>query len=93
MDAALTRAPARVWFDVELAEDGGRLLGVRHRYRVLELEAGVSTPAPVGHRWVRLADVRGLVAGGWVDIELRTLVLALMFDSVAHSDSEARDSQ
>lgn len=65
-------------FDTELAEDGGRLLALRHRYRVWELVDQTSAPTEAGCVWVPLAEVPELLRQGLVDVELRTCLLALM---------------
>jgi oxidase EvaA len=67
---------ARTLFDAQLSEDGGRLLAIRHRYRVLEHRRRFD-PGPQG-RWVALAELPELLARGCLDVEARTCLSALV---------------
>ncbi|MFV8751440.1 NDP-hexose 2,3-dehydratase family protein [Nannocystaceae bacterium ST9] len=71
-DAAPLGAELR--FESTLAEDGGRLLAIRHRYQVFEHDH----EPPAEGRWVRLAALPILLAEGRLDIELRTCLAALV---------------
>jgi dTDP-4-dehydro-6-deoxy-alpha-D-glucopyranose 2,3-dehydratase len=66
----------RVHFDTELAEDGGRLLGIRHRYRVIEHAEPFATPAT--WRWIGADEIPALLADGLLEIEARTALAALL---------------
>ena len=70
---------ASLRFDSVLAEDGGRLLALCHRYRVWELAPDQPEPAALpGEVWLELDELPELVQRGLVDIELRSCVLALL---------------
>ncbi|PRQ00494.1 NDP-hexose 2,3-dehydratase family protein [Enhygromyxa salina] len=74
----IASARATLRFDTELAEDGGRLLALRHRYRVWELVDPPSPAVEPGCVWIPLAEVPELLRRGLIDVELRTCLLALM---------------
>lgn len=68
--------PGRVRFETALAEDGGRLLAIRHRYRVIEHDRLFEPPAHA--RWIAQRELPTLLAAGMLDVEARTCIAALL---------------
>lgn len=66
-------------FEATLAEDGGRLLAIRNRYRVIEHARAFEPPTPA--RWISLRELPTLLATGTLDIEARTCVAAMLLGS------------
>lgn len=67
----------RVWFDTVLSEEGGRFLGARNRYMVVESDVEVAADDPQ-YRWLTLAQYEELLRHSfYVNIQARSLVLCL----------------
>lgn len=67
----------RVWFDTVLSEEGGRFLGARNRYMVVEADVEVGADDP-HYRWLTLAQFEELLRHSfYVNIQARSLVLCL----------------
>jgi oxidase EvaA len=77
LGVAHVEAPSgRVRFDATLAEDGGRLLAIRNRYRVIEHQQVFDPPTHA--RWIAQHELPKLLTAGLLDIEARTCIAALL---------------
>ncbi|GAA1307837.1 NDP-hexose 2,3-dehydratase family protein [Saccharothrix xinjiangensis] len=75
LDEVLTSS--RVRFDAVLSEEGGRFLGARNRYVVVETDAEVAPDDPE-YRWLTLHQYEELLRHSfYVNIQARTLLLCL----------------
>jgi oxidase EvaA len=67
----------RVRFDTVLSEEGGRFLGARNRYLVVETDVEVAPDDPE-YRWLTLAQYEELLRHSfYVNIQARSLLLCL----------------
>ncbi|GGS16384.1 NDP-hexose 2,3-dehydratase family protein [Actinokineospora fastidiosa] len=75
LDEVLTSS--RVRFDTVLSEEGGRFLGARNRYMIVETDADVAPDDP-RYRWLTLHQYEELLRHSfYVNIQARSLVLCL----------------
>ena len=75
LDAVLR--PERIRFDTVLSEEGGRFLGARNRYLIVEADVEVADDDPE-YRWLTLAQYDELLRHSfYVNIQARSLVLCL----------------
>lgn len=75
LDEVLTSS--RVRFDTVLSEEGGRFLGARNRYLIVETDADVAADDPA-YRWLTVAQLEDLLRHSfYVNIQARTLLLCL----------------
>ncbi|MFH8790965.1 NDP-hexose 2,3-dehydratase family protein [Streptomyces sp. NPDC017941] len=76
---ALTGDPARVRFDAELSEEGGRFHRAATRYRLVEAdEALAAERLPDDYRWLTAAQLHALVVRGQhVNVQARSLLACL----------------
>ncbi|MFI7679267.1 NDP-hexose 2,3-dehydratase family protein [Actinophytocola sp. NPDC049390] len=75
LDEVLTSP--RLRFDTVLSEEGGRFLGARNRYLIVETDAEVSPDDPE-YRWLTVAQFEELLRHSfYVNIQARTLLLCL----------------
>ncbi|ONI90748.1 NDP-hexose 2,3-dehydratase [Saccharothrix sp. ALI-22-I] len=75
LDDVLTSS--RVRFDAVLSEEGGRFLGARNRYLVVETDAEVAPDDPE-YRWLTLHQYEELLRHSfYVNIQARSLLLCL----------------
>ncbi|WJV51090.1 NDP-hexose 2,3-dehydratase family protein [Streptomyces flavofungini] len=79
--SALTDDPARVRFDAELSEEGGRFHRAATRYRIVEADTDVptsDTQLPDDYRWLTTHQLHVLVAlGHHVNVQARSLLACL----------------
>ncbi|MGW5050499.1 NDP-hexose 2,3-dehydratase family protein [Actinokineospora sp. NPDC004072] len=75
LDEVLTSS--RVRFDTVLSEEGGRFLGARNRYMIVETDADVARDDP-RYRWLTLHQFDELLRHSfYVNIQARSLLLCL----------------
>ena len=75
LDAVLR--PERIRFDTVLSEEGGRFLGARNRYLIVEADVEVADDDPE-YRWLTLAQYDELLRHSfYVNIQARSLALCL----------------
>ncbi|MER5302424.1 NDP-hexose 2,3-dehydratase family protein [Streptomyces lasiicapitis] len=75
---ALTDDAARVRFDAELSEEGGRFHRAATRYRIVEADDAVPDQVPDDHRWLTVHQLQALVARGHhVNVQARSLLACL----------------
>ncbi|GHC67056.1 NDP-hexose 2,3-dehydratase family protein [Streptomyces flavofungini] len=78
---ALTADPARVRFDAELSEEGGRFYRAATRYRIIEADdtlASSDSPPPADYRWLTVRQLQALAARGHhVNVQARSLLACL----------------
>ncbi|WP_051852867.1 NDP-hexose 2,3-dehydratase family protein [Streptomyces aureocirculatus] len=76
---ALTGDPARVRFDAELSEEGGRFHRAATRYRLVEADDALDAAhLPDDYRWLTTAQLHALVVRGQhVNVQARSLLACL----------------
>ena len=74
----LAGGSARVRYDAQLSEEGGRFYHALTRYQIIEVDAGLPVAVPPGYCWMTVRQVTDLLRHGhYLNIEARSLLACL----------------
>jgi oxidase EvaA len=78
LDFVLRRDPARVLFDTELSEEGGRFFQARNRYQIIEVDAGFDDGDLPDYHWLTLHQLNELLRhSNYINVQARSLIACL----------------
>ncbi|WUI00883.1 NDP-hexose 2,3-dehydratase family protein [Spirillospora sp. NBC_00431] len=78
LDQVLAADPARVRFDANLSEEGGRFYHARTRYQVIDVADDFPREIPGSHAWMTVHQLMELVRHGqYLNVEARSLLACL----------------